>query len=125
MILGWEVETEDAVGYDYVEGATDDASDALRDAMAGIGRTYSDGLDCIWQWSLYDSYPDYLWIGVEIIDKKHAITDENDKKAIDVFCDVVANDADKLHDAAIAVYRAVMGKEPDVPPSVMVIGMEC
>ena len=114
LMLGWEVEVEDAKNYDVYDGPTEDADEAL----ASILGVPWDDTRCvpIVFWSEYAEC-EKMWIGLTLMDWESGDIYPGE------YGEFLIKNADKLTEAARCIYRAIMGEQPvGNPPSLMCVG---
>lgn len=119
LMLGWEVEIEDAKNYDdYGDGLTDEAERRI-DEIVGIVSDWSYPIE------FYSSYGDCdeMWVGLRLMSNDGAIGYYG---SLDVgeYGLFLLNNSEVLVEKACAIYEAVMGERPDEEPRLMCFGTE-
>lgn len=124
LMIGWEIETDEAVNYDMYDGYSDEAYAEIADILTSVGvrdvSQYSDYMPVNF-WSLYDNYPAYMRLGFVLATSY----DKGDENAdLHEFASRLLANVEAYTNAAYAMYKALTGKDADTPPVLMCVGEE-
>lgn len=122
LMLGWDVEIEDAKHYDVYDGFDEHSLAGIKAALAELGIEAKDWYDCMkYSINFWSLYHDCEWMRLGFV-----LASNSDTKSTSMgeFASRMHDNVDAYETAALRIYEAVMGVPASEPPEIMCVGEE-
>lgn len=116
LMLGWEVEVDEAENYDDEDGLSEDAESRVTEIL-GRGWVERVWCDPIIKPSLYYDC-DYMYVGLVLMNSR------NDCLDTDGYARHLLGNSELFERVACDLYQAVMGRAPETKPKLMCVTCE-
>lgn len=116
LMLGWEVEVEDAANFDYMDGLSDEAEKRVTEILgkSWVQRSWCDPI--VHPSAYYEC--DYMYIGLVLMSKYSDYLD------IQEYARHLEDNAELFTKTAYDLYAAIMGKDADIEPKLLCVACE-
>lgn len=116
LMLGWEVEVEDAANFDYEDGLSDEAEERVTEIL-GKSWVYRTWCDPIVHPSLYYEC-EYMYVGFVLMSSYFDCLDMQE------YARHLENNAELFTRTAYDLYAAIMGKDATTEPKLLCVTCE-
>lgn len=116
LILGWEVEVEDAANFDYEDGLINGAEERVTEIL---GKNWIQRIQCdpIVHPSLYYEC-EYMYVGLVLMNSYSDCLDMQE------YARHLEDNAELFTKTAYDLYAAIMGKDADTEPKLLCVACE-